>query len=223
MAWQFSLTLRPRPTNICQVKGLTTRQAEILNFIASHTRRLGFPPSVRDIGDRFGLNPATVHDHIKALERKGRLLRQPNRSRSLVVIKPEGPTEEHLTPKEVPVIGRVAAGAPILAQENIEDVVRLPYSWAPEGAFLLQVEGESMQDAHILDGDYVLVRPAKTASNGEIVVAMIEDEATVKRFYRTHDRVELRAENVAYPPIEIRESDATGFGIIGKVIGVFRV
>ena len=205
------------------MKELTARQAEVLSFIGEHSKRNGFPPSVRDIGNRFGLNPATVHDHIKALERKGRLLRQPNRSRSLVVIKPGGPTDAHLTPKEVPVIGRVAAGAPILAQENIEDVLRLPDGWAPEGAFLLRVEGDSMQDAHILDGDYVLVRPDKTASNGEIVVAMIDDEATVKRFYRKKNSVELRPENPAYAPIEVRSSESTGFSIVGKVIGVFRV
>ena len=205
------------------MKTLTSRQAEILLFIGKHCERNGFPPSVRDIGARFGLNPATVHDHIRALERKGRLHRQPKLSRSLVVINPDGPTEEHLTPNEVPIVGRVAAGAPILAQENIEDVVRLPDGWAPEGAFLLRVEGDSMQDAHILDGDYVLVRPDKTASNGEIVVAMIEDEATVKRFYRRKNRVELRSENPVYAPIEVRESEATEFAIIGKVIGVFRV
>ena len=205
------------------MKKLTSRQAEVLQFIGKHSERHGFPPSVRDIGDRFGLNPATVHDHIKALERKGRLLRQPNRSRSLVVIKPDGPTDEHLTPNEVPIVGRVAAGAPILAQENIEDVLRLPEGWAPEGAFLLRVEGDSMQNAHILDGDYVLVRPDKTASNGEIVVAMIEDEATVKRFYRKKNSVELRPENPAYAPIEVRGSEASGFSIVGKVIGVFRV
>ena len=217
------MTLRPPYTNICRVKGLTSRQGEVLRFIGKHTEENGFPPSVRDIGDQFGLNPATVHDHIKALERKGHLLRQPKRSRSLVVIKPDRPTEQHLTPNEIPIIGRVAAGAPILAQENIEDVVRLPDGWAPEGAFLLRVEGDSMQDAHILDGDHVLVRPDKNASNGEIVVAMIGDEATVKRFYRKKNSVELRAENPAYAPIVIRGSEATEFGIVGKVIGVFRV
>ena len=205
------------------MKGLTTRQAEVLRFVGDHSERNGFPPSVRDIGDRFGLNPATVHDHIKALERKGHLLRQPNRSRSLVVIKPDRPTEPHLKPNEVPIVGRVAAGAPILAQENIEDVVQLPDGWAPEGAFLLRVAGDSMQDAHILNGDYVLVRPSKTASNGEIVVAMIEDEATVKRFYRMKNSVELRPENPAFAPIEVNESESARFGIVGKVIGVFRV
>ena len=205
------------------MKGLTTRQAEILRFVGDHSERNGFPPSVRDIGNRFGLNPATVHDHIKALERKGHLLRQPNRSRSLVVIKPGPPTEPHLKPNEVPIVGRVAAGAPILAQENIEDVVQLPDGWAPEGAFLLRVEGDSMQNAHILNGDYVLVRPGKTASNGEIVVAMIEDEATVKRFYRTKNSVELRPENPAFAPIEVKESESARIGIVGKVIGVFRV
>ena len=205
------------------MKELTARQAEVLSFIEDHTGRNGFPPSVRDIGDRFSLNPATVHDHIKALERKGRLLRQPNRSRSLVVVKPQSTERAHPTPNEIPIVGRVAAGAPILAEENVEDVVRLPDGWAPEGAFLLKVEGDSMQDAHILDGDYVMVRPAKTASNGEIVVALIEDEATVKRFYRKKNSVELRPENPAYEPIRIQGSEATRFGIVGKVIGVFRI
>ncbi len=205
------------------MKQLTTRQAEILTFIADHSEGHGFPPSVRDIGDRFGLNPATVHDHIKALERKGHLRRHANRSRSLVVITPDRPTRRHITGNEIPVIGSVAAGTPTLAQENIEDVVRLPEGWAPEGAFLLRVEGDSMQDAHILDGDYVLVRPDKTAANGEIVVAMMGDEATVKRFYRRKNSVELRPENPAYAPIEVRGSDATEFSIVGKVIGVFRV
>ncbi len=199
---------------------LTKRQEQVLEFIRSYTRESGYPPSVRDIGGEFGLSPATVHDHLKAVERKGYLDKTPNRSRSLSVTKQD---PDHLTPTEVPVIGRVAAGSPILAEENVEDVVRLPDGWAPSGSFLLKVQGDSMEDAHILDGDYVLVRPQKTAANGEIVVALIEDEATVKRFYKKANRVELRAENPAYEPIEVDRSDLRSIGLVGKVVGVFRV
>ena len=199
---------------------LTKRQGQVLEFIRSYTRESGYPPSVRDIGTEFGLSPATVHDHLKALERKGYLDRKPNLSRSLSVTKQD---QDQRTPTEVPVIGRVAAGSPILAEENIEDVVRLPDGWAPSGSFLLKVQGDSMVNAHILDGDYVLVRPQKTAANGEIVVALIDDEATVKRFYKKANRVELRAENPAYEPIQVHQSDPRSIGLVGRVVGVFRV
>ena len=201
---------------------LTPRQEQILDFISDYSRSNGFPPAVRDIGDRFGLNPATVHEHLKALERKGHLRREPGRSRSLVLtgsaVVPEIPATAH-----VPVVGQVAAGAPILAEQNIEDVVGLPEGWVPPGSFLLRVRGDSMQDAHILDGDRVLVRPQKSASNGEIVVALVEDEATVKRFYKRGARVELRPENPAYEPIRIDGADGVAVSIVGKVVGVFRV
>ncbi len=213
-----NLTWLPKYTNICSHM-LTKRQEQILDFIRDHSRDNGFPPSVREIGERFGLSPATIHDHIKALERKGALERTANRSRSLVVAEHR---VAHTTPTDVPVVGRVAAGAPILAEENIEDVVRLPEGWAADGSFLLKVEGDSMEGAHILDGDLVLVRPQKTASNGEIVVALIGDEATVKRFHKTKDRVELRAENPAYEPIRIESSEDVSVGIVGKVVGVMR-
>ena len=199
---------------------LTKRQEQVLEFIRSFSRENGYPPSVRDIGKEFGLSPATVHDHLKALERKGYLDKKPNRSRSLSVTKQH---RDHHTPTEVPVIGRVAAGLPILAKENVDDIVRLPGSWVPTGSFLLKVQGDSMENAHILDGDYVLVRPQKTAENGEIVVALIDDEATVKRFYKKADQVELRAENPAYVPIKVHSSDSKFIGLVGKVVGVFRV
>jgi repressor LexA len=212
-------------TNICLVQELTSRQEQVLRFIEDHTERSGFPPSVRDIGEQFGLNPATVHDHIKALERKGHLLRRPHRSRSLVVVnrKPRDIAPESTEDPGVPIVGRVAAGEPILARENIEDMVHFPGGWAPAGSFLLRVQGDSMQDDHILDGDYVLIRPQKTATNGEIVVALIEDEATVKRFYRTRERIELRPANEAYEPIRIDESEGTTFALVGTVVGVLRI
>jgi repressor LexA len=123
----------------------------------------------------------------------------------------------------IPIVGRVAAGLPLLAQQNIEDMIQLPKAWAPAGAFLLKVQGNSMEGAHILDGDYVLVHPHQTASNGEIVVAMIGEEATVKRFYRTDEGISLKAENPQYKPIEIERSEAAAFKIVGKVMGVLRV
>jgi repressor LexA len=123
----------------------------------------------------------------------------------------------------IPIVGRVAAGLPLLAEQNIEDIIQLPKDWAPAGAFLLKVQGNSMEGAHILDGDYVLVHPQQAASNGEIVVALLGDEATVKRFYRNGRRITLRAENPRFEPIEIERSEDTSFRLLGKVVGVLRV
>jgi repressor LexA len=130
-----------------------------------------------------------------------------------------------LRPGGIPIVGTVAAGVPILAQENIEDVVHLPDRWAPTGSFLLKVKGDSMVGAHILDGDYVLVQPRQTARDGEIVVALIGDEATVKRFQRTSRGVTLKAENPRFKSIEISDEDAAarGFQIVGSVAGVMRL
>ena len=197
---------------------LTDRQQAILNFIDEHVKDNGFPPSVREIGRHFGIYPATVQDHISALERKGHLQKKRFQSRTLSV-----PASSRRTPGGIPIIGKVAAGRPLLAQENIEDMIQLPKDWAPAGAFLLKVQGNSMEGAHILDGDYVLVHPQQTAGNGEIVVALIGDEATVKRFYRTERGITLKAENPKYEPIEIERSEAASFKVIGKVMGVLRV
>src|SRR5215471_13682534 len=198
---------------------LTDRQRAILDFVNDYVNENGYPPSVRDIGRHFGICPATVQDHISALERKGYLQKKKFQSRTLSVPgssrRPSG--------NGIPIVGRVAAGLPLLAQENIEDMIQLPKEWAPAGAFLLKIQGKSMEGAHILDGDYVLVHPHQTASNGEIVVALIGDEATVKRFYRTERGITLRAENPKFQPIEIERSEASNFKIIGKVMGVLRI
>src|SRR5206468_10936040 len=154
---------------------LTERQQSILNFINEYVESNGFPPSVREIGRHFGIYPATVQDHISALERKGFLHKKRFQSRTISV-----PASSRRSASGIPIVGRVAAGLPLLAQENIEDMIHLPKDWAPAGAFLLKVQGKSMEGAHILDGDYVLVHPQQTAANGDIVVALIEDEATVK-------------------------------------------
>jgi len=199
---------------------LTERQQAILDFINEYVGENGFPPSVREIGRRFGIYPATVQDHIQALERKGYLQKKRFQSRTLSV---PASSRRQVSGTGIPIIGRVAAGLPLLAQENVEDMIQLPKEWAPAGAFLLKVQGNSMEGAHILDGDYVLVHPQQTATNGEIVVALIGEEATVKRFYRTERGITLKAENPKYQPIEIERSEATPFSIIGKVMGVLRV
>jgi repressor LexA len=201
---------------------LTERQQAILDFINDHVKENGFPPSVREIGKHFKIYPATVQDHISALERKGYLQKKRFQSRTLSVSAPSRQVRSDNS-RAVPVIGRVAAGLPVLAQENIDDTIHFPKHWAPDGAFLLKVQGNSMEGAHILDGDYVLVHPHQTATNGEIVVALIGDEATVKRFYRTDRGVTLKPENPQYQPIEIERSDASSFKVIGKVMGVLRV
>src|SRR6266705_105911 len=158
---------------------LTEKQQAILDFINEYVEDNGFPPSVREIGSHFGIYPATVQDHISALERKGYLQKKRFQSRTLSV---PASSRRRQGQEGIPIVGRVAAGLPLLAQENIEDMIQLPKEWAPAGAFLLKVQGNSMEGAHILNGDYVLVHPQETAANGEIVVALIGEEATVKRF-----------------------------------------
>src|SRR5882672_3144179 len=190
---------------------LTDKQQAILDFINEYVEENGFPPSVREIGRKFGIYPATVQDHISALERKGCLQKKRFQSRTLSV-----PASSR-RPPGIPIVGKVAAGQPVLAQENIEDMIHLPKDWAPAGAFLLKIQGNSMEGAHILDGDYVLVHPQQSASNGEIVVALIGDEATVKRFYRTEAGITLKAENPKFKPIEIERNEAASFKVVGKV------
>jgi repressor LexA len=195
---------------------LTAKQQAILDFINQYVEENGFPPSVREIGSNFGIYPATVQDHISALERKGVLQKKRFQSRTLAVA---GSARR----AGIPIVGNVAAGMPLLAQENIEEMIQLPRDWAPAGAFLLKVQGDSMEGAHILDGDYVLVHPQADAANGEIVVALIGDEATVKRFYRGSRGVSLKAENPKYKPIEINGDEARPFRLVGRVMGVLRV
>lgn len=205
---------------------LTDRQQQILDFIVEYSRSEGFPPSVREIGRQFGIYPATVQDHIDALERKGYLQKKRFQSRTLSVAGKSSladRTKRSVDAVSVPLLGRVAAGSPILAEENIEDQFELPSGWAQAGSFLLRVRGSSMEGAHIVDGDLVLVQPQATATNGQIVVAMIEDEATVKRFYRTAGGVELRAENPAFPTIPIPKQKARDLRILGRVAGVLRI
>ncbi|MHB0975983.1 MAG: transcriptional repressor LexA [Candidatus Aquicultorales bacterium] len=200
---------------------LTKRQSQIMDFIHQEIARKGYPPSVREIGQAVGLSSSsTVHSHLAALEKKGFIRRDPTKPRALETLdyksaKPgNGSRAVHL-----PLLGQVAAGMPILAQENVEDMIAVPVELVKdESSFLLRVRGESMIEAGILDGDILIVRQQQTADNGDIVVAMIEDEATVKRFSRYGDRIVLKPENRLMEPIISR--DVT---VIGKVTGLFRI
>ena len=194
---------------------MTERQRLILECIRRFTNERGYPPSVREIGQRVGLSSSsTVQAHLKTLERRGLIGRDPTKPRAL------WSDDRRPAPDVValPIIGRVAAGLPITAQENIEDEFCLPASFVRKsGSFLLRVKGDSMIDAAILDGDLIVVAPQPSADNGEIVVAMIDGEATVKRYYREAGRIRLQPENAAMEPIYA--SDVT---IVGRVEGVVR-
>jgi repressor LexA len=200
---------------------LTDRQSEILDFIRAQINLRGFPPSVREIGEAVGLSSSsTVHSHLAALENKGFIRRDPSKPRALEVLDYRD-TERGIDVtniRAVPLVGRVAAGAPVLAAENIEETIPLPAELADEtSSFILRVTGDSMVDAGILDGDYVIVKQQQSAQNGDIVVAMVDEEATVKRFFREADRVRLQPENRALEPIYAR--DVT---VLGRVTGLFR-
>jgi repressor LexA len=202
---------------------LTARQRQILDFIRADIHRRGFPPSVREIGEAVGLSSSsTVHSHLAALESKGLIRRDPSKPRALEVLdyRDHERAVDYEGVQAVPLVGQVAAGAPILAAENIEATLPLPASFAGEETFVLRVKGESMIEAGILDGDFVVVRQQSTASNGDIVVAMIDEEATVKRFYRESDRVRLQPENPTMDPIYADQH--VDFAILGKVVALFR-
>jgi len=218
--------------------GLTARQEEIFNFIRTFIRDRGYPPSVREIGERFKIYPRAAFDHLKALERKGYLKRRGSVSRGLeVLIFQESELsglpgraagygghsgKEKGSPiREIPVLGRVTAGKPILAVEHVDGTLPFPADWVKgKDVFLLKVKGDSMSP-FILPDDYVVVRSQPSAENGDVVVTLVGEEATVKRFFRTGKKIELRPDNENRETIRIEEgSERTQ--ILGKVIGVFR-
>ena len=193
-------------------------QAKILAYIEKATLQKGYPPSVREICDATGLkSTSTVHGHLSRLEKKGLLYRDSMKPRAISV-----PSDHQMYRTEminVPIVGRVSAGSPILATENIEDYIALPQSMLGEGEhYVLGVRGESMIEAGIMDGDYVVVRKQPTAYNGDIVVAMVEDDATVKRFYRENGHFRLQPENSTMEPIIVPEVT-----ILGKVVSLYRI
>ena len=196
---------------------LTKRQQEIFDFIKRYSARHGYPPTVRDIGKAIGLtSPSTVHTHLHNLEKIGMLKRDPSRPRALELL--VDTARKAVAPSGLPLVGRVAAGAPVVAEENIEEYVDVPdIAGGDDGGFVLRVDGDSMKDAGILDGDHVVVQPRSTARNGEIVVALVGEDATVKRFFKESDHVRLQPENEALEPIRTREAQ-----VIGRVVGVCR-
>jgi len=200
---------------------LTGRQQEIWDFLVDYVDQHGYPPTVREIGEAVGLaSPSTVHAHLANLERAGLLRRDPTKPRALELVGRERQEAPASTVARLPLVGQIAAGGPLLAEENVEDHVAVPETL--RGDFLLRVKGESMIDAGILDGDIVVVQRAQDARNGEIVVALAgddesTDEATVKRFFREKGRVRLQPENAALEPIY-----AQHVRILGRVTGVFR-
>jgi repressor LexA len=198
---------------------LSDRQAKILDYIRYVTRVRNYPPSVREIGEAVGLSSSsTVHNHLNQLERRGLIKRDASKSRTVQLVQEKEIDDMRRNAVAVPIVGHVAAGVPILAEQNVEDHLMLSPDIAKEGWFLLKVRGDSMINAAILDGDLVLVRPRQEANNGDIVVALIDDEATVKRFHREGSRVELIAENPDYAPIVPDQ-----LSILGDVRGVIRV
>jgi repressor LexA len=209
---------------------LTKRQQEIFEFIKRYSAKYGYPPTVRDIGKAVGLaSSSTVHAHLANLEKLGLLRRDPTKPRAIELLdrvrgdvgSAVGTAVENalgvLRPG-LPLVGHVAAGTPILAEENIEDYVQVPpIAGGDQGEYVLRVRGESMKDAGILGGDFVVVRPQETAADGEIVVALVGEEATVKRFFRESDHIRLQPENEALEPI--RSKDVR---VLGRVVGVLR-
>ncbi len=206
---------------------ITKRQQQIYDFIKSYQQEKGYPPSVREMATAVGLSsPSTVHAHLSALEARGLIRRDKTKPRALELFNEDGTSvklaEVQETPNRgtvtLPLIGRVAAGVPILAEQNVEDTFTIPSEIATESSsFILEVHGESMINAGIYNGDYIIVREQKSAMNGEIVVAMIDGSATVKTFYKERGRVRLQPENDTMEPIY-----ADNPTILGKVVGLMR-
>ena len=201
---------------------LTGRQQEIWAFLVEYVDGHGYPPTVREIGEAVGLaSPSTVHAHLANLERAGLLRRDPTKPRALELVGRERPAEAAAAElPRLPLLGQIAAGGPLLADQNVEDEIAVPETL--HGDFLLRVKGDSMIEAGILEGDIVIVRRAQDARNGDVVVALAgddetADEATVKTFYREGGRIRLQPENAALEPIYARHVQ-----ILGKVVGVFR-
>ena len=209
---------------------LTKRQQEIFDFIKRYSAQNGYPPTVRDIGKAVGLaSSSTVHAHLANLEKLGVLRRDPSKPRAIelfdrvgkdvgTVVESAVQSVKGIVRQGIPLVGQVAAGSPVLAEENVEDYIQVPaIAGGDEGEYVLRVRGDSMKDAGILPGDYVVVRKQETAEDGEIIVALVGEEATVKRFFRESDHIRLQPENDAMEPIRSKEVQ-----ILGRVVGVFR-
>jgi repressor LexA len=198
---------------------LTKRQQEIFDFIKRYSAKYGYPPTVRDIGKAVGLaSSSTVHAHLSNLERIGLLRRDPSKPRAIELLDRAAAGVRSFVRPGLPLVGQVAAGQPVLAEENIEDYVQTPsFAGGEDGEYLLRVRGDSMRDAGILQDDLVVVRSQEVAEDGDIVVALVGEEATVKRFFQEADHVRLQPENDSMEPIRARE-----VRVLGKVVGLMR-
>ncbi|HTY97977.1 MAG TPA: transcriptional repressor LexA [Solirubrobacteraceae bacterium] len=203
---------------------LTRRQQEIFDFIRRYSAKYGYPPTVRDIGKAVGLaSSSTVHAHLANLEKIGLLRRDPSKPRAIELLeKGVGTAVDSVRgmvrAEGLPLLGSVAAGQPILAEENIEEYVPVPQlAGGEEGDYLLRIRGESMKEAGILEGDYVVVHPQETANDGDVIVALLGEEATVKRYFRESDHIRLQPENDAMEPIRSKEVK-----VLGRVVGLLR-
>jgi repressor LexA len=201
-------------------KDLTKRQQEIFDFIKKYSAKYGYPPTVRDIGKAVGLaSSSTVHAHLSNLEKVGLLRRDPSKPRAIELLdKAVDSVKSIVQPNGLPLVGQVAAGQPVLAEENIEEYIDVPdVAGGEDGEYLLRVRGDSMKDAGIIENDFVVVRPQESATNGDIVVALVGEEATVKRYFREPDHIRLQPENDALEPI--RSKDVR---VLGRVVGLLR-
>lgn len=199
------------------LKEMREKQRQIYEFLKSHTEEKGYPPSVREICEAVNLSStSTVHGHLKRLEKRGLIKRDPTKPRALEIVELHNEKKEMV---HVPIIGKVTAGLPILATENIEDTFPLPLNYVKHNKdlFMLRITGDSMIDAGIHDGDLAILEKSQTASNGEIVVALIDDEATIKTFYKEKNHVRLQPENATLDPIIVPNCS-----ILGKLVGIFR-
>ena len=202
------------------MKALTAKQQNVYDYIRKKVGRIGYPPSVREIAQQFGISTRAAYDHLRAIEKKGYIRRDPMKPRAIEIVGSRGasaPGTDDVV--RVPVLGRVAAGLPILAEENVEEYMTFPTGMVKQdgNVFALEVHGDSMIEDGIMDGDYVLVREQPVAETGETVVALLDDEATVKRFYQRNDRFELVPAHPTMEPIIAEE-----VSIVGKVVGVYR-
>jgi repressor LexA len=197
------------------MKSLTEKQEVIFHFIQEKIREFGFPPTVREIGERFNITVKGAYDHLKAIEKKGYIRCAQNKSRAIEILVKD---EVGINAVNIPLLGSIAAGSPVLAEENIEDYLSFPESVFGKGVFFaLRVKGDSMIDAGIHDGDIAIIRKQKTVNNGEVVAALIDDEATLKIFKKEKNRIKLLPANPAYEPLILNEVD-----VLGKLTAVFR-
>jgi repressor LexA len=198
-------------------KSLTKKQDRIFGFVRKHVQDIGYPPTVREIGMNFGISEKGAYDHLNAIEKKGYIRRMPKKPRAIEILE-FVPQKLPQAAVEVPIVGRVAAGEPILASENVEGTLPVPREVVKEDTcFALRINGKSMIEAGIFEGDLVIVRSQNYADTGDIVVALLDEEATVKRFFRDGNKIRLQPENSVMSPIIVDDAQ-----ILGKVVGLFR-